>query len=150
MKTKKILANTLCASMMIGNITPAFAVVTNETDTYEDTTENISKETEVLYEKAGNYFVTIPKTISLGTDKQSPYSVKVEGDISSDKQVYVSPIDGIKDTEDFDFYMHDQNTSHPKADVIATVTQNKFYWNFNEVANGYTETNNKVTGLNLT
>ena len=150
MKTKKILANTLCASMMIGNITPAFAVVTNETDTYEDTTENISKETEVLYEKAGNYFVTIPKTISLGTDKQSPYSVKVEGDISSDKQVYVSPIDGIKDTEDFDFYMHDQNTSHPKADVIATVTQNKFYWNFNEVANGYTETNNKVTALNLT
>lgn len=158
MNKNKILANTLCASMVLGNITPAFATVTNETNDYEDTTENVSKETEVLYQKAGNYFVTIPKTISLGTDKQSPYSVKVEGDIASDKRVYVSPIDGIKDTDEFDlaepnschFYMHDQNTASPKADVIATVTQNKFYWNFSEVANGYSETNNRVTAEDLT
>lgn len=150
MNKNKNLAKLLCTSMMIGNITPAFATVTNETNTYDDTTENVSKETEVLYQKAGNYFVTIPKTISLGVDKQSPYSVKVEGDIPSDKQVYVSPIDGIKDTEVFDFYMHDTNTVNPKADVVATVIQNKFYWNFSEVANGYSETDNKVTAEDLT
>lgn len=150
MNKNKNLAKILCTSMVIGNITPAFATVTNETNTYDDTTENVSKETEVLYQKAGNYFVTIPKTISLGADKQSPYSVKVEGDIPSDKQVYVSPIDGIKDTEVFDFYMHDTNTANPKADVVATVTQNKFYWNFSEVANGYAETENQVTAEDLT
>ena len=140
----------LCASMIVSNITPVFAMTTNDILTFEDTDTSASEETEVLYEKAGSYFVTIPKTISLGADKQSPYSVKVEGDIASDKQVYVSPIDGIKETEDFDFYMHDQNTDNPKSDVIATVTQSKFYWNFNEVANGYEETNNQVTALDLT
>lgn len=150
MKAKKFLTNVLCASMAVGNITPVFAAVTNDTLAFEDTDTSASEETEVLYEKAGSYFVTIPKTISLGADKQSPYSVRVEGDIPSDKQVYVSPIDGIIDTEGFDFYMHDQNTANPKSDVVATVTQNKFYWNFDEVANGYEETNNQVTALDLT
>lgn len=46
--------------------------------------------------------------------------------------------------------MHDTNTANPKADVVATVTQNKFYWNFSEVANGYSETDNKVTAEDLT
>jgi len=150
MNKNKNLAKLLCTSMMIGNITPAFATVTNETNTYDDTTENVTKETEVLYQKAGNYFVTIPKTISLGADKQSKYSVKVEGDIPSDKQVYVSPIDGITELDGFNFYMHDTNTANPKADVVATVTQNKFYWNFSEVANSYSETDNKVTAEDLT
>ena len=150
MKSKKLLTNMLCVSMVLSNITPVFATVTNDILEFEDMDTSTSKQTEVLYEKAGNYFVTIPKTISLGTDKQSPYSVKVEGDIASDKQVYVSPIDGIKETEGFDFYMHDQNTIAPKNDVIASVTQTKFYWNFSEVANGYEETNNQVTALDLT
>ena len=150
MKAKKLLTNMLCVSIVASNITPVFATVTNDTLTFEDTDTSTSKQTEVLYEKAGSYFVTIPKTISLGADKQSPYSVKVEGDIPSDKQVYVSPIDGIRDTEDFDFYMKDQSTINPKSDVVATVTQTKFYWNFSEVTNGYAETNNKVTALDLT
>ena len=150
MKAKKLLTNMLCVSIVASNITPVLATVANDTLTFEDTDTSTSKQTEVLYERAGSYFVTIPKTISLGADKQSKYFVKVEGDIPSDRQVYVSPIDGIKETENFDFYMHDTNTSNPKADVVATITQNKFYWDFSEVANGYTETNNKVMALDLT
>jgi len=149
-KAQKFLTSVLCVSMAVSNITPVFATVTNDTLAFEDTDTTALEQTEVLYEKAGSYFVTIPKIISLGADKQSPYSVKVEGDIPSDKQVYVSPIDGIKDTEDFDFYMHDQSAVNPKADVVATVTQNKFYWNFSEVADGYAETNNQVTAEDLT
>ncbi len=150
MKIKKILADTLCISMAFGNLTPAFAATT-ETDvsTYENTAEDISKETEVLYQQSASYFVTIPKTIVLGSDKQSAYSVKVEGDIPSDKEVYVSPIDSIADTEDFDFYMHDRNTNAPKDDVIATVTQNKLYWNFEDVADAHMETDNKVEAAGL-
>ncbi len=150
MKAKKILADLLCISMMLSNVMPAFAATT-ETDsgTYESTAENISKETEVLYEQSASYFVTIPKIISLGSDKLSTYSVKVEGDIPSDKQVYVSPIDSIGDTEGFDFYMKDQNTKAPKDDVVATVMQSKFYWNFEDVANAYEETNNQVAATEL-
>lgn len=150
MKIKKILADILCISMVFGNLMPAFAATT-ETDvsTYENTAEDISKETDVLYQHSASYFVTIPKTIVLGSDKQSAYSVKVEGDIPSDKEVYVSPIDGIADTEDFDFYMHDRNTDAPKDDVIATVTQKKFYWNFEDVADAHMETDNKVAAGGL-
>lgn len=142
----------LCISMGFGNMVPVYAAITeNDASTFGETENNsISKETEVLYQKSASYFVTIPKTISLGSDKQSQYAVKVEGDIPSDKQVYVSPIDGISDTDAFDFYMHDQNTKAPKADVAATVTQSKFYWNFEDVQNAYEETDNNVTAEALT
>lgn len=155
MKIKKIVNQItipmLCISMEVGNVLPVYAAITeNDTSTFEETAKNISKETEVIYQKSASYFVTIPKTISLGSDQQSPYAVKVEGDIPSDKQVYVSPIDGISDTDVFDFYMHDQNTKAPKDDVAATVIQNKFYWNFEDVMNGHEETGNSITAEGLT
>ncbi len=37
-----------------------------------------------------------------------------------------------------------------KADVVATITQNKIYWNSEEVANEYEETNNSVSAPDLT
>ena len=143
----KYASGILCASMMIGNILPVTAATT---ETQSTSAETDSKETDVLYAKSASYFVTIPKTIVLGTDKASNYSVKVEGDITSDKQVYVSPVDGISETDGFDFYMRDTNTVAPKADVAATVTQNKFYWNFRDVAASYEETNNKIEADGLT
>lgn len=149
MKIKKALINLLCASLVLGNITPALAAVSDsESNTYQNEV-NETKETEVLYTRSASYFVTIPKRITLGSDKASQYSVKVEGDIPSDKEVYVSPIDSI-DGGEFDFYMHDQNTNNPKADVIATVTQSKFFWNFQDTADGYTERNNQVEAAGLT
>lgn len=155
MKIKKIVNQitvpVLCISMGVGNMLPAYAAITeNDTSTFGDAAADASKETEVLYEQGASYFVTIPKRISLGSDKQSQYSVKVQGDIPSDRQVYVSPIDGISDTESVDFYMHDQNTKAPKGDVAATVIQNKFYWNFEDVLNGHEEAGNKITAEGLT
>ncbi len=104
---------------------------------------------EVNYSQSSNYFVTIPKTIVLGTDKMSPYSIKVEGDIVANKQVCVVPVDGIEETEVFDFYMSDQIAGSTKADVVAEVSQTKFYWSHEEVAAGYEENDNYIVADGL-
>ena len=143
----KAVSGTLCAAMLMSNITPTFAATTNEQTTSKETD---SKDVEVTYNKSASYFVTIPKIIALDSNKESTYSVKIEGDIPSDKDVYVSPQDAISETDTIDFYMHDQSTKHPKTDVTAIVTQNKDTWNFEDVASGYEETNNKISASQLT
>lgn len=115
----------------------------------KDSDEIIQKEIEVTYRQSSNYYVTIPKTISLGTDKKSSYSVKVEGDIAANKQVCVLPIDGIEDTPVLDFYMKDKTTGSSKEDVVAEISQSKFYWNYDEVLDGYEETDNFITAEGL-
>lgn len=108
------------------------------------------EEIEVTYKQSSSYFVTIPKTIALDTEKKAAYSVKVTGDIGADQCVYVAPIDGIPSTEDTDFYMKDQATENKKSDVVAIVTQSKFHWSSEEVAKGYEETDNSVSAPDLT
>lgn len=142
----KALSGTLCAAMLMTNITPVFAATIENQSTSNETD---SKETEVLYNKSASYFVTIPKTIVLDSDKTSAYGVKVDGDIPSDQEVYVSPIDEITDKDGFNFYMKDQSIKNAKADVVADVTQSKFYWDFEDAANGYEETNNSISATDL-
>lgn len=108
------------------------------------------QDVEVTYKQSASYLVTIPKTIALGMNKQAAYSVKVSGDIDTNQRVYVAPVDGITDSSDIDFYMKDQTADSKKADVVATVTQSKFYWNPEEVTAGYEETNNSVSAPQLT
>lgn len=143
---KKCLSLFLGSTMLVGNTVPVSATV-NETQT---TNENTSKETLVKYNQSSTFLVTVPKTISLDSNKTSAYAVKVEGDIASDKAVYVAPVDGITDTDEFDFYMKDQSIKQPKADVVATVTHNKMDWTFQEVAAGYEETANEIIATDLT
>lgn len=112
------------------------------------TEENSFEDIKVTYQQSSSYTVTIPKTIALGTNKQATYSVKVSGEIGSDQRVYVAPVDGITDSENLDFYMSD--LSGKKADVVATVTQNKTYWGSEDVANAYEETQNCVSAPDLT
>lgn len=110
--------------------------------------ENSFEDIKVTYQQSSSYTVTIPKTIALDTNKQATYSVKVSGDIDTNQRVYVAPVDGISDSEELDFYMKD--LSAKKADIVATVTHNKTYWNSEEVTAGYEETNNSVSAPNLT
>ena len=173
----KLASVLLCFSMVSSNLLPAYAteaVVTetsleeagengsnepeNDTvntvmlnDDVESQADNDSRyeEIEVNYSQSSTYFVTIPKTITLGADKRAAYSVKVEGDIVANKQVCVVPLDGIEDTEVFDFYMADQIAGSTKEDVVAEVSQAKFYWNHEEAKAGYTETDNYVTADSL-
>ena len=146
-KVIKTMSSVLCASMLMGSVTPVFAATT---DTQTTSKESDSKSVEVTYDKSASYFVTIPKTIVLDSNKESTYSVKVEGDIPSDKNVYVAPVDAISQTNEIDFYMKDQSTKNIKADVVATVTHNKDTWDFEDVANGVEETNNTISATNLT
>lgn len=152
------LAGTMFASVLL----PAFATEAIVTETPMD--ENVGggvetdwtieeekfQDVEVTYKQSASYLVTIPKTIALGMNKQGAYSVKVSGDIDTNQRVYVAPVDGITDTDKIDFYMKDQMADSKKADVVATVTQNKFYWNSEEVTAGYEETNNSVSAPQLT
>lgn len=145
-KVIKTMSSVLCASMLMGSVTPVFAATT---DTQTTSNETDSKPVEVTYDKSASYFVTIPKTIVLDSNKESTYSVKVEGDIPSDKNVYVAPVDAISQTNEIDFYMHDQGTKNTKADVVATVTHNKDTWDFEDASSGYEETNNSISALGL-
>lgn len=156
----KLMSVLLSFTMAFSGVLPAYAM---EEAAIEDaidgagnngsdstTEEENLEEIEVTYKQSSSYFVTIPKTIALDTEKKAVYSVKVTGDISADQCVYVAPIDGIPSTEDADFYMQDQASDNKKANVVATVTQSKFYWNSEEVANGYEATDNSVSAPDLT
>lgn len=112
------------------------------------TEENSFEDVKVTYQQSSSYAVTIPKTIALGVNKQATYAVKVTGDIDTKQRVYVAPVDGIADSENLDFYMKD--LSGKKADVVATVTQNKTYWSSENVANAYEEPQNCVSAPDLT
>lgn len=112
------------------------------------TEENSFEDIKVTYQQSSSYTVTIPKTIALGTNKQAVYSVKVAGNIDANQRVYVAPVDGIAGGENLDFYMSD--LSGKKADVVATVTQNKTYWNSEDVTAAYEETQNCVSAPDLT
>ena len=176
-KMPKLASVLLCFSMVSSNLLPVYATeaVVTETSLEEagengnnepenDTVNTVMlnddvesqadsdsryEEIEVSYSQSSTYFVTIPKTITLGADKKAAYSVKVEGDIIANKQVCVVPVDGIEDTEVFDFYMADQIAGSTKEDVVAEVSQAKFYWNHEETAAGYTETDNYVIADSL-
>lgn len=172
MNLKKYSLKTMCAALacttVVSSMLAAYAtdVIINETpmddsvetetiETLADssdsgwtTEENSFEDIKVTYQQSSSYAVTIPKTIALGTNKQAAYSVKVSGDIDANQRVYVAPVDGIADSENLDFYMKD--LSGKKADVVATVTQNKTYWSSENVANAYEETNNSVSAPDLT
>lgn len=164
MNIKKFTLKTMCAvltcttllsSLLAVNATGAIITeapmdepVSDESNWTAD--EGSFEEIEVTYKQSSSYNVTIPKTIELDTSKQAVYSVKVTGDIDANERVHVVPVDGISDTESIDFYMKDQTTDSRKADVVATVTQNKFYWNSEEVTNGYEEASNSVSAPDLT
>lgn len=164
MNIKKNIMKTMCVALswtaIMGSIMTAYATGTiiNETPMDSDggggvnwnADEGSLEEIEVTYQQSSSYNVTIPKTITLDTTKQAVYSVKVTGDIDANERVHVVPVDGISNTEGVDFYMKDQTPDSKKADVVATVSQSKLYWNSAEVAEGYEAANNSVSAPDLT
>ncbi|MCM1221495.1 MAG: hypothetical protein NC548_44155 [Lachnospiraceae bacterium] len=154
-KIPKFMSLLLSLVMAFGNVIPAYAMEFADFTTVIDG-ENIREEERnledvtVTYKQASSFFVTIPKTIVLDGWKQAEYSVKVTGDIGAEQCVYVAPIDEISGTENIDFYMEDQASENAKADVVATVTQNKFHWNAQEASESYEQDDNLVSAPDLT
>lgn len=173
MKIKKIMAKMLCGALILSNLTMANAsnIIIDESsleseeyinenyindagimpisDTEENTnTQSSTEEIKVTYMQVSDYSVAIPKTITLNKAKQGTYSIKVTGNIDTIQQVHVEPVDSVTSADGINFYMKD--TAGKKADVLATVTQSKFYWDSEEAANGYEETNNVISAPRLT
>lgn len=154
MSKNKFLTALMAGTMMMGSTLPVYAAVTEDQGVaQEEADEGTTKETEVLYTQASNYSVVIPKRIVLdGQTKASDYTVKVSGDISSDKRVSVAPQDAIDSVAGINFYMKDLSTSaNKKADVEATVTQDSTVWSSAEVsASEGTTKNGNVSAPTIT
>ena len=133
---KKSMPILMAGIMLLGSIAPTFATV-NDIHTV---TSNSNQQTEVIYNQESNFEVTVPKLVDLGNDKTTNYLVGVTGDISSDEVIKVIP--------DESFLMKDvSGTTNLKADVTATVTQDKTEWIFNEFA---TNGNGTISAPDLT
>lgn len=135
---KKILSLALAGVMIIGNITPVFAELTNTVEVTKSELPN-SNLTEVIYNQKSTFSITVPKTVVLDAQKKSDYTVTVTGDISSDEEINIIP--------DESFKMSDTSTVNTKDDVTATVSQDKTKWYFNEFE---TIGNGEITASELT
>jgi hypothetical protein len=103
-------------------IIPVFAAV-DETYIIKD---NDTSQIEVYYNQGSNFEIKVPKLINLGSDKLTNYNVSISGDISSNETIHIVP--------ENNFLMKDiSGGSNPKADVKATVTQDKTEWNFEDI-----------------
>ena len=125
-KLVKVLTGTLATAMLVSGTIPAYAATgtsgTNSTLAVT-TTEAVEGTNAVnVYAQIGSsYTVTIPKTITLdGSTKTGSYTVSVAGDIAGDETVKVVP--------DASFKMSQTD----KADVTASVTQDKTAWEVSE------------------
>ena len=117
---KKILVAVMALAMVATTVTPQIFATVDET---QKVTTNESAATEVKYSQTSTFSVTVPKTITLGADKTSSYTVDVNGDIASNETVTVTP--------DATVTMEDINDI--KADVTGTITQDKTSWIYSEM-----------------
>lgn len=134
----KLISYIVCVAMLSGNFLTADAVENAAKDNYGQ--ENTIKSS------ASNYSVIVPKSITLDESMYGEYSLTVTGDIPCSKRVYAAPVDGIGATEELDFYMKEQTSGTGKPDVAATITQDKVYWNYEEVSNAHRETGSISAG----
>ena len=91
---------------------------------------------------ASDFNVTIPKTITLDGNKESSYSVKVEGEIAANETISVQPVEQT-------FLMRDLTEKNPKADVTASIKSTKTEWNSTDVLNSVVSDDNGVSAQGL-
>ncbi len=154
MKIRKIISLVLIATMLLSiTIPPVFAESTNENSTEtEDNTqgktaenitldnpENVMQEVQVYETRASAYSVQIPKVITLnGATNQGGYTIVVSGDIADNEVITVAPTD-------YTFAM--KSSTGGKADVAATITQDKTKWLYDEFS---TQANGIITAEGIT
>ena len=140
-KLAKVLTGTLATAMLVSGTVPAYAATgtSGATSTLSVETGEAVEGTNAVnvYAKIGSsYTVTIPKTITLdGSTKTGSYTVSVAGDIAGDETVNVVP--------DASFKMSQTD----KADVTASITQDKTAW---KVAEFGTAGNGSISASGLT
>lgn len=156
MKNRKLTKLTAIGTlaMMLMPMTTFAAMTETQEVAQEEADASAERDTDVLYTQTSTYSVIIPKTIVLdGATKAADYTVNVKGDISSDKQVSVTPQDALEDVAGVNFYMIDQAEKGVKKDnVQADVTQAETVWSSAEVCVAETGTtkNGKVAAPDIT
>ena len=147
---RKVVHGLLALSIIlstIGNITvPVFAaetkpdtqteaIVYNQAETKSDT-----QAATIAYNQASRFTVSIPKAITLDSDKAAIYTIGVTGDINGNEGVYVTP--------DSEVVLSDANG---KPSVTGTVSQEKTLFLSDEFTSENQATGNgKVCAAGLT
>jgi hypothetical protein len=133
---KKLLIGTACMTAVLGMSVTTFA---------EDTTQPITNTGEqtatVNYDKPSTFSVSIPKTITLGSNGTAEYTVSVTGDIYGNEQVTVIP--------DASFAI---KNAEGKSDITATISQDKTNWSYDIDSNAIESesASGNITAANLT
>lgn len=117
----------LAAALVVGNVMPVMAAVSEEAIVYTEGEENVkadgTKACEVTVTCGSEWTVTIPKTITMsGETKSATYNVNVKGNYAGNKVVKVIP------SENFDL------VQAGKSNVTATVNQEKQSFTYGEAA----------------
>ena len=88
----------------------------------DEVVQDSTQETYVYVSQASTFGVTIPKTIILdGQTKQGNYLVSIIGNISGQENITVIPDENVTMSQ------------YGKNDIIATITQDKTSWLYNEL-----------------
>ena len=112
MKRKAVSCLLVLAAIMTMTPTIPTLAAENPDNTTQETTTTGTQGATITYEQDSAFTVTIPKTITLGQNKSATYGVKVNGDISGNETVTVTP--------DATLHLTDSNG---KAAVTGTITQ---------------------------
>ena len=112
MKRKAVSCLLVLAAIMTMTPTIPTLAAENPDNTTQETTTTGTQGATITYEQDSAFTVTIPKTITLGQNKSATYGVKVNGDISGNETVTVTPDATLQLTD-----------SNGKAAVTGTITQ---------------------------
>ena len=133
---RKAISSLLCVLAILQmSVTPAYATnITQQTSTPGNQSATIT------YDQGSKFTVTIPKTIALGSNKSVEYTVKVEGDISGNETITITPDSTIT-----------LNDADGKDAVTGNIEQTKTEFNSTEVnqADGVSTTGT-ITANDLT
>ena len=100
----------------------------------------MSRDTEVLYERASDFTVTIPKKIALSSSKDASYDITVRGSVLANEAVSVKPAET--------FFMHESKSR--KSDVTAVSSQTDTVWHCEDITDEGTVKSGSVLAEKLT
>lgn len=127
---KRVVGVLMCMSMVFG-----CPVISSAEALNHEVSTNTTVGTTVTYTQSSAFQVVVAKTIVLNSNKTGSYTVNVTGDINATEEVTVIPQDTNDGVEGINITMSHQvpDGKQAKDDVLATITQTKSSWNYDEM-----------------
>lgn len=129
-----------------------------KTGAYENIIDNSNATTDVRAASAdvyatqvSAYSVRVPKVIILnGADGSGEYKIGIKGNISGSQTITVAPVDADADADGINFVLSENGTVAAKANILATVTQEKTAFTQNEInTTNWTTINANITAPDI-